>query len=513
MIWLPIWGVEKQFRRLAVNDSETALRFVTFLREYRPLQAKLADKIAHAACAGHWLHAPLSFEVLEPPLIENTEFKPSETWLTQLQALREQLIAYRHQTQLSLCKETFQAFQKQLTAFSAQTLIEHRSWREEYLQALQRWEAIASEEQRHLEEFAKQQEPITTNVYLTGDALHPDANENIFFGREDLKEEFSRKVHAAQQMPLFLIQGQRRVGKTSLLKFLEPMLGSGFKVVYQDLQGAQTGSVQNWLTDLQQKIHLKLNLTLETQETQHSESSNWLSAWENFETALKSLHLNHHYKLILAFDEYEGLHELLQKDPEQGARLLGAMRSFSQHQNKIVFLFVGAALFTELENPNWGNYFVQVQSFRVDYLEPKDCKRLITEPVNLVYPDELIEQMVNLTQGHPALLQLLCSEMVNQANKNLRRNMNQADLDSVIQKVLEDSSVAPMAVFWQQFCENPACKATVREIIHSQSISDKKQLHRLREHGFIVQDSAGIWRLRVPLFERWLTTFERVDLG
>jgi len=28
-----------------------------------------------------------------------------------------------------------------------------------------------------------------------------------------------------------------------------------------------------------------------------------------------------------------------------------------------------------------------------------------------------------------------------------------------------------------------------------------------------VQDAAGIWRMRVPLFERWLTTFERVDLG
>ena len=54
--------------------------------------------------------------------------------------------------------------------------------------------------------------------------------------------------------------------------------------------------------------------------------------------------MSNSYKLILAFDEYEALHYLLQVKPEQGARLLAAMRSFSQRQNHIVFLFVGSAL-------------------------------------------------------------------------------------------------------------------------------------------------------------------------
>ena len=109
MIWLPLWGVEKQFRRLALATPEDALKFVRFLREYRPLQSKLADSIAHAACAGTWLNHPLAFESLEPPLIENDQLKPSDDWLKQLQALKEQLVAYRHQTQLSLKREVFSA--------------------------------------------------------------------------------------------------------------------------------------------------------------------------------------------------------------------------------------------------------------------------------------------------------------------------------------------------------------------------------------------------------------------
>jgi len=375
------------------------------------------------------------------------------------------------------------------------------------------WKTVALEEQQRLTELSKQQEPITTNVYVSGEALNPELNTSVFLGRDDLKDELARRIASARQMPMFLFQGQRRVGKTSLLNFLEPLLGSGFKVVFQDLQDSRVSSVQTWLADLQERVSRKLDLPMMTASPLKDWQSctDWLSAWHSFETWLQSLNLNDHYKLILAFDEYEELHRLLQANPEQGARLLAAMRSFSQQQNHIVFLFVGAALFTELNNPPWGQYFVQAQSFRVDYLPPADAKRLITEPVSLIYPPELPEQMVALTQGHPALLQWLCSEMVNIANRTPEKNMTQADLDQVLAELINNSSIAPMAVFWQQFCADAACKATVREIITAQPPTDKKQLHRLREHGFIVQDANGLWRLRVPLFERWLTAFDRVD--
>ena len=56
-------------------------------------------------------------------------------------------------------------------------------------------------------------------------------------GRDDLKDALSFEILTARQMPLFLIQGQRRVGKTSLLNFLPRLLGPRFKIVPLDLQG------------------------------------------------------------------------------------------------------------------------------------------------------------------------------------------------------------------------------------------------------------------------------------
>jgi hypothetical protein len=365
---------------------------------------------------------------------------------------------------------------------------------------------VGLEELQCLELQTQEQQPIANNIYLSGDPLKLEINQLVFLGRDDLKDELARCIYNSQQMPMFLFQGQRRVGKTSLLNFLEPLLESGFKVVYQDMQDIKTGNtVQSWLADLQTRIADKLNLTVQPINQELS----WLEAWQVFEHFLNHLELD--YKLILALDEYEELHNRLIKDAEQGGRLLAAMRSFSQRQNKIVFLFVGAALFNELTEPNWSEYFVQAQCLLVDYLKKDDALRLISEPVDLEYPAELPEQMFDLTQGHPALLQLLCFEMVNIANQTPKKDMTQADLDKVINQVIEDSSTAPMRVFWQQFCRSSACKQTVREIIYKKEISDKKSLHRLREHGFIVQEN-GAWRLRVPLFERWLTTHDRLDL-
>jgi hypothetical protein len=85
------------------------------------------------------------------------------------------------------------------------------------------------------------------------------------------------------------------------------------------------------------------------------------------------------------------------------------MRGFSQHQNKIVFLFVGASLFSELKEPNWSNYFVQAVLLKVDYLKKDETLKLINV-VNLEYPKKVMEKIYHLTQGQPTLVQRICHE-------------------------------------------------------------------------------------------------------
>lgn len=200
-------------------------------------------------------------------------------------------------------------------------------------------------------------------------------------------------------MPLFLIHGQRRVGKTSLLKFLPHILGPRFKVVFLDLQNLD--SVHQCFIDLQKTFHETLQLPVPV--SLPNSNSNWSQTWKILQSQLETAAAQKDYKIILAFDEYEKLHRRLQTAPDDAADLLDAMRSFSQHQNKIVFLFVGATFFSELDQPRWSDYFLQAVLLEVDYLSASQTCRLI-EVVGLEYPDEVIEGIYYLTQGHPTLV-------------------------------------------------------------------------------------------------------------
>ncbi len=320
----------------------------------------------------------------------------------------------------------------------------------------------------------------------------------MFFGREDLRQNLAREIMTAAEMPLFLILGQRRVGKTSLLNFLPELLGSGFVVISQDLQDDHIESVPSWLADLRRRIAKQL----ERDDGDWTPPNEWLAAWQGLREWLEGIEAEGGRKLILALDELEQLHSYLIKDQGQGNRLLAAIRSFSQHQNRVVLLFVGATPLSELRDPDWSQYFVQTQPFRVDYLARPDALRLITEPVPLEYPDAITERLFALTQGHPDLLQRLCRQLVSIANREDRHAMSMADLDEAVAAVLV-RDLAPIERFWNEFCRGPACRACIEQILAGETPTDRLSLIRLEEHGYVVLDQ-GRPRLRVPLFEGWL---------
>lgn len=302
-------------------------------------------------------------------------------------------------------------------------------------------------------------------------------------------------------MPLFLVQGQRRVGKTSLLKFLPGILGPRFKIVFLELQNLN--SIPEWF----ENIKLQFDQTLNIQEptSPHLQGDNWSESWKRLQEYLQIHAEKEESNIILAFDEYEKVHRLFTANPQAAENLLDSMRSFSQHQDKIVFLFVGAAFFTELKDPYWSHYFVQAVTLKVDYLNETDTRKLINV-VKLDYDSEVIDTIYNLTQGHPTLVQRICREIVNRANAERCRDVNMQDLEKVLQEQVYISVNGVTDVFWTQFCREPVMKETVQQIVNGQPPSDKQSVFRLQEHRFIIQEG-GRYRMRVPIFEEWVRRF------
>jgi len=86
-------------------------------------------------------------------------------------------------------------------------------------------------------------------------------------------------------------------------------------------------------------------------------------------------------RLTLAPDKYESLHGLLRYDRKRAGALLGEMRSVSQHQSRVILLFSGAALLSEIKDLPQDRYFVQSVRLGLDCLSRDETLRPIRDPV------------------------------------------------------------------------------------------------------------------------------------
>lgn len=506
VIGFPVFGMEEDFCKEAFEHPDTGRFFKDFLFKRRKYQRPLALALTHASAAGLLNQNRLNVPTLRdmPEIDEKDEkFRPSEAWSEQLALVTQTLDDSQKSNNIWQRMGYFRQFERELDKFYDITLRESPRWNKYYVIALEKWKKSAQHHSEALTWEAQTQEPICANIYRGGEKLDPALDKQLFLGREDLRDTFKNRVLTAQAMPMFFVQGQRRTGKSSLIAFLPDFLDRGFVVVSLDLQTLGKVSVPGFFAALHraacQSVSREQSPALELPD-------GWMEAWQVFRSALEDIAEKDGRKIVLAIDEYEELHRALREDAEQGGALLGAMRSFSQSQNRVVFLFAGADFMSELTQPNWNEYFVQAVTLPVDYLDREDTIKLVTL-VDLRYSPEILELIYHDTQGHPCLLQKLCQEIVTNANKSLKKDINRKDYDKAVKNVVLRRDNGVVDVFWLQFCEQRGLKDAVRQIRRGEIPADKKQILTLEDHGFIVPD-AKKWKLRVPLFEAWLERYE-----
>jgi len=515
LIWYPIYLLDQNLIRQAKEDPEQAEEFIAFLLERRKWQRPLAMKLRHAALAGTWYNTSLNLEqydpgknILSPPLIaeDQPKYQPSERWIQQLHLLRQKLSESLQENNLALRKDKYEEVVKVLQDFRRIHAAESPIWNQYYQDIFPKWEIETTEQ---FDELNKAAADIIKNPYQIGVALRPDKHAALFVGREDIRQQLEFEIRQAESLPLFLLQGQRRVGKTSVLNFLDDLLGKGYKVIRQDLQSAaDMQDVKTWMQSLRKKVNNGFGIK---EPSTWQATDNWLESWKELSDYLLEVSKAQLQKILVTIDEYEELHtRQLARYPEKGGHLLGAIRSFSQYQNQVIFFFSGTHLFSELESPRWADYFVQAKCIHIDYLTKEDSIQLLTCPYDnfpLHYPQELLDKIFNLTQGHPFLLQLIGYEMIKEANLRSFKFVSREALEYVIQEKVLQENIGVFEVFWGQFCENPSMKATVTAIIQNGYSSDEDSLRRLLRHGFIERVEAGKYQIRVPLFEQWVRKF------
>lgn len=496
--------IDRKLIKEAKENPTKGYDFSTFLYSNRKDNLYLGSLIRHASFAGQLLYHPLKDNTLITLKISSdTEtLIPSTDWFDIIKKLKRQIIAYEGESHISLKKEHFEELIQLISKLKKQNDIESYNWNYLYEDSIQKWLDESAKVLKNLELKQQGIEPIQKNIYRHGLALQPNRDEDIFLGREDVKKELSIKVLTSANVPALMIQGQRRVGKTSFINFLSELLGSRFKVAVFDCQGVESQDFSILLRQVKEKVDRVLNLNTDINFT-----GDWVEDWNLFENYLNNIVLDDNIKLLIVLDEYEVIHEIFQKKHKKAAFILGRMRSFLQHQNNISFIFVGLYTFDDLTQPNWSEYFVHYERFKIKYLNKKDTIKLITHPIenfNLKYNKDVANELYNLTQGHPTLVQLICSHIVNNANKIPTSTVTMKMLKDVVENIVSDKGLSPTQLFWKQLC-NAQDKKSIRLILEGKEVMDKKSLYKLEDYGFLENG-----KIRVPIFEIWLRKFHEI---
>lgn len=285
-------------------------------------------------------------------------------------------------------------------------------------------------------------EPVK-NVYLGYSGLPVEGP--TFVGRADVLRQLERLwTGADQNWAAIFLYGQRRMGKTSVLRNLQKALRPGTVVVQLDMQGAawvdHTGQL---LYEFAKAIHKRCTeMNLDAGEKPRPEEFASLGAGRlRLDALLDQLEPQFQQQtLVLAIDEFEVLEERIEQgkvDPD----FLTYLRSLNQRHRFLAIIFAGLHTLEEMGRHYGNAFFGQAEHVRVDYLKKADAMRLITQPsedFSLEYSPALREELYRRTHGQPYLLQRLCWELVENFNERFLelgpkapRTLELADLDAL----------------------------------------------------------------------------------
>lgn len=371
----------------------------------------------------------------------------------------------------------------------------------------------------YIEELAKATElrQEIDSPYIIGVPL--TLEQEIFTGRNHIGTRIEQLILDRRRPPL-LLYGQRRMGKTSLLNNLGKLLPNSIIPLFVDLQGAPSSATNKagFLYNLARgmitsaKRH-PLTLPSLTREDLEKDPFTCFDEWlDKVEEALQD------NTALLSLDEFEVLDSAISKGRFDEQDVLGMLRNLIQHRPKFKILIAGSHTIEEYQR--WASYLINVQVVHISYLKEDEARQLIERPVKdftLRYEPDAVERVLQLTQCHPYLVQLLCGEIValkNEQDPSVRRLATFADVEAAVPEALSSGSfffadiqnnqvdAAGLAIL--RFLAAQGEGAVVSRSTMLQQFSDvSESAFKLLLQRELIEEVGDGFRFQVELIRRW----------
>jgi len=279
------------------------------------------------------------------------------------------------------------------------------------------------------------------NPYIVGKPLKP--GDPTFVGRDDVFALIQRRLTTlAGERRVLVLVGERRTGKTSVLKHLSARLDAPFYIpVYIDgnALGIDTG-MENFFLSLATAITDGLEavgISVPRLMPEGLQGSPKYVFERRFLPAVREQIGEH--TLLFAIDEFEDMGSRVQSGRLPG-EVFPYLRHMIQHEERMAFIFAGTHKIEELIGDYWSVLFNIAEYRQIGFLNREETVRLITEPVQpygMVYDDLAIDEILRLAACHPYFTQLLCSVLVDHCNEKHCNYVTVQHVRDAVEELLE----------------------------------------------------------------------------
>jgi hypothetical protein len=232
--------------------------------------------------------------------------------------------------------------------------------------------------------------------------------------------------------------------------------------------------------------------------------------------------------LILMFDEYEIIEQGI-KESRLNANIPEYLRSLAQHNKRLSIIFSDIHKIEEMNLNHWSPLSDGMSSYQVGLLDMEDAIKLITQPVAkyFQYDSLAIEKILKATSGHPYFVQLLCHEVVNYRNKTEKSYITRADINCVVNAVIEDN-VLLMDFIWKELSLDNQISLSMMDVILNQGedSSIKGMMNFMVRYNLnlnikeiiaellkkeIIKEEDGYYGFRMELFASWINRYKNIQ--
>jgi len=403
--------------------------------------------------------------------------------------------------------------------------------------------------------------------YVTGSPLEPQHGHSVFYGREELIATISRQIAAHGNV--VLLEGNRRAGKTSILKHLEGRSAiPGWLAVYCSLQGAEgdshavgvptaevfrevARSISTALTKLRIEVPLPngqilaagkpaLGVARACREGIRAESpfADFRDYLEGVLAVLEPLNLG----LVLMLDEFDKLQEGIDNGVTS-PQVPENIRYLIQSYPKFSAILTGSRRLKRLREEYWSALYGLGTNIPVTALDPDSARKVVVEPVldRLTFSQEAVDRVIEVTARHPYLMQCLCNRVFDYAVQAKSRSITVSAVNAAASSLVRDNE--HFASLWDYAALGPETGRHRRQMILLLCARSLKQSthigfgtlqEQLAQVGVDVDDEAldadltylrelelidlsgeigdGEYRLTIPLMADWIEQQQDADV-